>query len=372
MRRLFQLLIVLLVVLGVFLGFVKLRYGGGEPYDAPYAPETGRALIPVVELDFPLGNVTTSSTGRVFFNLHPFAQAHRFTDAFLFELIDGVPKPYPDQASQTDLSTVFGMTVDRMGRLWLTCPATLDREQTRLLAYDLETGQRVVEHTFPPGVARFAQDMRVTPDGRHMIMADTGLFRFTPAALLVVDLETFDARRVLEGHPSIAPQDWYITTFEGTPLKLAYGLVTFAVGVDGIEIFGDSVVYAPMTHDGAYRVPLAQLVDPAVSANDLAAAVVRIGSKPLSDGIAVAKDGSVLLTDIEHGALARLAPDGSLHPFGYSKDIIWSDGVAVTSSVAYVTDSAIPAYIDPLARPPAKADIDAHAPYGLYRIALSD
>ncbi|MEL6190189.1 MAG: hypothetical protein AAFU79_36665, partial [Myxococcota bacterium] len=255
-RLLVAVVVALFGVVVLALAFLALMYGSGVPYPPPYAPEEGRPLVPVVELDFPLGNVTTSSTGRVFFNIHPFAQAQRFTDAFLFELIEGEAVPYPDAGSQPDLNTVFGMTVDPRGRLWLTCPAALDRDQTRLLAYDLRTGQRVVEHAFPKGVARFAQDMRITPDGRHMIMADTGLFRFTSASLLVVDLETFEVRKVLEGTPPVSPQDWYITTFERLPLRLGYGLVTFTVGVDGIAIDGDAVVFAAMSHDTAYRVPL--------------------------------------------------------------------------------------------------------------------
>lgn len=370
MRRFLPAVVVAaLVLLSLGLAFVKLRYGAGAPYPSPYVPQDGRAMTPMVQLDFPLGNVTTSSTGRVFFNIHPFAKAQRFTDTFLFELVDGAPRPYPDAASQADLHTVFGMTVDGEGRLWLTCPASLDREQTRLIAYDLKTGQRVVEHAFPPGVARFAQDMRVTRDGRNMIMADTGLFRFTPAALLVVDLETFTVRRLLEGHPAVSPQDWFIETFEGHPLRLAYGLVTFAVGVDGIALTDEHVVFATMTHDTAYRVALDAVLNPALSDAELDEKLEVLGPKPLSDGIEIGPNGSVLITDIEHGALARLK-DGTLAPLGYAEAVIWSDGVSVHGTTAYVTDSGIPAYIDPLARPPSRAALEAHAPYGLYTVSL--
>lgn len=372
MRRI--LTTTLIVLFGAFatvIALVKLFHGAGVAYPPPYVPEEGRPLVPIVKLDYPLGNVTTSSAGRIFFNIHPFAQAKRFTDAFLFEWVDGEARPYPDASSQADLDTVFGMTVDALGRLWLTCPAALDREQTRLLAYDLRSGERIVDHRFAAGVARFAQDMRVTPDARTMIMADTGLFRFTPPSLLVVDLETFEVRKRLEGLPAVSPQDWFITTFRGTPLRLGYDLVTFSVGVDGIALDADHVIFAAMSHDTAYRVPLQALLDADLAPEDLARSIERIGPKPLSDGIEMAPDGSILLTDIEHGALARLDPEGRLSAFGFSPDIIWSDGVTVTSSAAYVTDSGIPAYIDPWARPPSREAIAAHAPYGLYRIPLS-
>jgi hypothetical protein len=175
---------VLLLVLIV----VKLRYGLGDPYpDVSAAP-----LVPppdvLVELDLPPGNVTSAADGRIFFNTHPFTQSHRFTDAYLFEVAGGKPRPFPDAGSQKDLRFVFGMTVDKQNRLWLTCPATLDRERTRILAYDLGSNRKVIDRELAPGVGRFAQDLRVSPDGRTLFLADTGAFRFTRASLLVVDV----------------------------------------------------------------------------------------------------------------------------------------------------------------------------------------
>lgn len=53
---------------------MKLRYGGGRPY-----PDVGTdPLVPaaqvetLVEHPLPLGNVTSSRGGRIFYNTHPF------------------------------------------------------------------------------------------------------------------------------------------------------------------------------------------------------------------------------------------------------------------------------------------------------------
>ncbi len=77
-----------------------------------------------------------------------------------------------------------------------------------------------------------AQDLRVAPDGKTIYLADTGLFAFTPASLIVFDVASRTHRSVLTSHPSTQPQDWVIWTKFG-PHKLVYGLVTFVVGVDG-------------------------------------------------------------------------------------------------------------------------------------------
>lgn len=130
------------------------------------------------------------------------------------------------------------MTVDRQNRLWLIEPAGLDHEQTRLSAIDLASGERVFEHCFAKGEATFAQDPRVSPDGRTVVMADTGLFRFTPPGLLVFDVTTKRLLTRLASHPSLRPQNWVMRTAKA-PHRLGYGLVTFAVGVDGLEISRD-------------------------------------------------------------------------------------------------------------------------------------
>ncbi|MCE9578861.1 MAG: hypothetical protein K8W52_37395 [Deltaproteobacteria bacterium] len=353
---------------------VRLRYGGGDPYPdlrtPPLVPAS--ALTPLVTLDYPPGNVAIASDGRTFFNYHPFARAERFGAPTVFELVAGVPRPYPDASFQARYQGVFGMTIDRQQRLWFVEPAGLDHEATRLMAFDLRTNAVAYEYAFPPGVAQFAQDLRVSPDGGTVYTADTGLFEFTDASLFVVDVASRSYRRVLIDAPSTRPQHWVIHTKFGAH-KLGYGLVTFVVGIDGIELSPDGawLYYGAMSHDHLYKVPTAALRDPAVDADELAQQIVEVGRKPLSDGITLDRDGSVLITDIEHGGLARLDPHGALTTVVTSPDVIWADGVVVAPDGDVVfTDSAIPAYIDQLARPPAEDDLVAGRPYHIYRVRL--
>jgi len=353
---------------------VKIVYGGGKPYpDVSTDPVVAGADVEtLVELDYPPGNVTVSSDGRIFFNTHPFVASNRFADAFVFELVDGEPQPFPNDELQPDLAWVFGMHADAQGRLWLISPATLDRERTRIQAFDLETNTRIVDHELDPGVARFSQDLRITPDGRTAILADTGAFQFTAASLIVLDLETKQTRRVLDEHPSTQPQDWTIRIAHGTH-AIGWGLVTFSVGVDGIAITPDAqwLYYATMSHDTLYRVPLASVLDASLPADALAAKVEAVGPKPLSDGITLTDDGRVLVTDVENGGIAEAAAGTSLRTLVKLDSVVWADGIAMTpDGRAVFTDSAIPSYLDPLLLPPDPAVLAAGRPYRIQAFSV--
>lgn len=353
---------------------VRLLYGGGDAYPSVATEPLvdAAALESLVVLEWPPGNVAVAGDGRTFFAYHPFVLARRFVDATVFELIDGAPVPFPSREFQSRYQGVFGMTVDRQGRLWFTEPAGLDHDRSRLLAFDLATGELVFEHWFAAGEASFAQDLRVTPDGETVILADTGLFRFTPASLIVLDVATRQHHVVLRDHRSTRPQDWVIRTPFG-PHKLAYGLVTFSVGVDGIAISEDGrwLYYAAMNHDTLYRVPLAAVRDAGLSPAKLEAQVEAVGTKPLSDGITLDGRGDILVTDVENGGVARLSLDGELETLVSSPQVVWADGVDVDPSGAIVfTDSAIPAYIDQLGRPPARDHLRARGPYHIYRFRI--
>jgi Major royal jelly protein len=370
MKIISRLFFGLVALLALGLIFLKLQYGGGNLY-----PDVSKApLIPaekvetLVSLEYPPGNVSVAQDGRIFFAYHPFAQVKRFNTPSVYELVAGVPKPFPSAEFQSKYQGVFGMTVDSQNRLWAIEPSGLDHEKSRLIAFDLKTNTQVFEYWFPAKEAQFAQDLRVTADGKTVILADTGLFKFTPPALLIFNVEKKSYRKVLSTDPSMKPQDWMIRTATGTH-KLGFGLVTFSVGVDGIEISKDGqwLYYATMSHDTMYKLPMKALLDAQLSEADLAKQIQAVGKKPLSDGITVDAQDNILITDVENGGIARMNAKGELTTLTKSPQVIWADGIVMAADGrALFTDSAIPAYIDQLARPPSAEKLKAGAPYKIY------
>lgn len=364
-------LVVMLTIVSV-LAFIKFEYGRGTLYPdvGSENPEGASKLEKLIKLDYPPGNVAVAPNGHVYFNYHPIARAGRFSAATMFEWVDGKITPFPSVEAQKDFQGSFGMTIDRQNRVWLIEPASFDFQHTRLWAFDLNTRQRVEYFEFPGNEAQFAQDLRVTADGKYVILADTGIMRFTEPKLIVYSVQDHSFRTALAGNPCTSPEDWLMQTPFGV-YRMGAGLVNVAVGLDGIEISPDQkwVYLAAMTNSHLCRVPLAVVLDASKTSFEVAKKVEVLGPKPLSDGITVDKAGHVILTDVEHGSLMSFDPETKgIKTLVRSHDVIWADGVATgPDGSLYFTDSALSAYIGQLAGPPDKDRLLAHQPYFIYR-----
>jgi sugar lactone lactonase YvrE len=156
------------------------------------------------------------------------------------------------------------------------------------------------------------------------------------------------------------------------PNRLVWGLINFAVGIDGIEISEDQkwLYLAPMTNSHVCRIPMAVVLDASLSPETFDQRVEAIGPKPMSDGIAIDREGRVVMTDVEHGGIMAFNPETKeLSKLVRSKEIVWPDGIVVANDGdVYFTDSSIPSYIDQLVTPPTEAKLRQHLPYFIYRL----
>ena len=118
-----------------------------------------------------------------------------------------------------------------------------------------------------------------------------------------------------------------------------------------------------MAHDTMFRIKVADLLDESLSPDALAARAQAVGAKPLNDGLSTDNEGNLLITDVEHGAVMRMAPDGELTTLVRSDRIRWADALSYgPEGWLYVADSAIP---DQMLR--SKAHMEANAPYYVFR-----
>ena len=173
------------------------------------------------------------------------------------------------------------------------------------------------------------------------------------------------ALRWLEGHESVTAQNWVVQN-PIKKMKFFGGLVVLKPGIDGIALGpgGKYVYYGAMTHDGLYKIPTSALHDFSQSPDKVAQQVVKVGKKPLSDGLSTDTLHQVYITDVENSGVARMSPSGELQTLIRSEKIRWADALSFGGDgYLYILDSAIP---DQMLR--SKSHMRKRAPYYIYRI----
>ncbi len=363
MKKLLLFLLIVTIALAIAM---RVRYGGGEPYPdistEPLIEES--ALEEVFAYPEPIGNVTVSHEGRIFFTVHPESrpQGNR-----LLELVADAAVPYPDGASQQKLfNTVLGLVIDERNILWTIDHGNHGFNGARLLAFDLATGDVAHDHYFGSEIApagSFLQDLQVSPDGQTIVIADASFWRKAPA-LIVYDIQTKTARRVLESDESVTPENYLIRN----PLRdmtFIGGLVSLKGGVDGIAFDADGhwLYYAAINQSGLYRVRLEDLTNTELPPDQLDNRVERFSNKPMSDGLSTDIAGNVYITDVEHSAVFIVGPDKIPKTLLRADRIRWADALSFgPDGWLYLADSAIPEQVLK-----TRTYIMAKGPYHIFR-----
>lgn len=365
MKWLGWLLLGLITLIAVLLLALKVRYGGGR---ADFPDRSGTPLLPasalevVAELPTPPGNIAVSADGRVFVSLHPEAKPSQT----LMELVAGQARPWPSAAAQAQFTDVLGIRIDGQNRLWTLDNGGHGAKPVKLTAFDVASGQVVREILFDralAGLGSHYNDLQVSADGRTIYIADASFFGLKPA-LVLVDVASGRARRLLERHASVTPEK-YIPVVQGRTME-AFGLVAIRPGVDSIALSRDDqwLYYAPITSEHLYRIRTRDLRDETLGPEQLAGQVETLAPKTMSDGITSDDQGRIYLSDLEHSAIVRYAPDtGAMETLIKTDRLRWPDGFSFgPDGWLYVTGSALHQVIG---LPPSS--VAAHAPYPVFR-----
>ncbi|HEX4765235.1 MAG TPA: L-dopachrome tautomerase-related protein [Lichenihabitans sp.] len=323
---------------------------------APVASAAGRAAIErVANFDHQVTGVAVSETGRIFVNFPRWSEDAPIS---VGELKDGKLVPYPDKAwnsyrnaaplaPQDHFVCVQAMTADGKGSLWVLDPAAPDTEfivpgGPKLVKIDLATDKVVKTFAFGTDVApqgSYLNDVRFSPAGKWAYITDSG----ATGALVIVDLATGKAHRVLEGDVSTMPDKSVKIVVDGVELRQPDGRgVQFAADSISIDPKGDYLYWQPLTAAALYRIPTATLQDATLSPAQVKAKVERVADSQPNDGLWTDAAGRMFFTDIQHSAVAAREPDGRTTTLVQDPRLRWPDTFAEgPNATLYVTNSAI-------------------------------
>ncbi|MBB5714541.1 SMP-30/gluconolactonase/LRE family protein [Sphingomonas aerophila] len=280
---------------------------------------SGVRLQPVATFEHQVTGVTVAPDGRIFVNFPRWTEDAPVSVAEVTR--DGAVKPYPnaewnawrnarkDQVSAGDhFVCVQSVVADGRGNLWVVDPAAPATAQVvptgpKLVRIDLRTN--AVAQTIPFGETvapqgSYLNDVRFSPDGRHAYLTDSG----AKGALVVVDLPSGRARRVLDGHPSTQPEKGVVVRTDGREVRRPDGR--------GVEFAADSIALSPddrylywkaLTGRTLYRIATEALDNPQLPARDLETRIERVGESEPTDGFWIDKRGRLYLTAIEQNAV---------------------------------------------------------------------
>jgi len=303
----------------------------------PCRSEVGKApeLTVVASLDEVPGNITVTPDKRIIFSLHQFFSPDWRVAEWTQQGIK--PFPNPDTASPNDpdiiLHSVLGLQSDSKGIVWMLDNGMRGNATPKLVAWDTRQNRlhKVIMLPAPltPDDA-FVNDLAV--DETHDSIYITDPAGGDNAALIVVDISSGDARRVLQGHQSVVPEDTdLIIAGEALEISQADGsTVRPRVGANPIALDASNewLYYGPMHGTSLYRIRVNDLLDREIEAEALADKVERYGRKPISDGISIDSDGNVYITDLANNAIGVIDHSREYRIYITDERLSWPDALS--------------------------------------------
>ena len=304
------------------------------------------------------GNVAVTPSGRVIVTNHPLDNpALRVVEV----RPDGSTRPFPNldwadgpEKGAVGIASTIGIASDTKGVVWILDMGG-ESSPPQIVAWDTRTDRLHQQLTIPSHAlapTSFLQDFALDEKRRRITIAD---MTFPPPgapaqpAFVVVDLDTGECRRVLEGSDALMPvaQDVVIDGSLVAPPSESGTPTPHHLGVNPIAIDPsfEWVYFGTINGSDVFRMPAAALADASLGDDQLAATITVYGEKRPSDGIAVDGHGRVFITDIRASAVGVTTPTG--YTIVAQDDVLlcWPDGFAWgPDGSLYVTQNQLHAH----------------------------
>jgi len=246
----------------------------------------------------------------------------------------GQPQPYPNAAWNEpgrDAAHAFvnvnAIHRDGQGHLWVIDAGVSGfggppvPSGPKAVEIDLRTNDVVRVYTFDARIAApgsYVDDIRF--HGRHGYLTDAGR-----PGIIVLDLDSGAARRVLEGDPSVTAPPNRSIVVDGQVVKAPDG-TPLHVNSDPLEVSPDGkYLYYASLHGPWSRIETRWLDDASIPPTDLPAKVEPWADLPPTGGTAITANGDLYFGDLATNSIKRRAADGSITTVIQDARLHWVD-----------------------------------------------
>lgn len=260
--------------------------------------------------------------------------------------------PNPESLSPSErrdvLVAVQAVHTDRKGRIWILDTgnpgfAGVLEDGAKLIMVNPSTGRVERTYAFDSSIARpnsYLNDVRIDIRYERAYITDSGI-----GGLVVVDLDTAEARRVLDGHPSTLAEPDFTPVIGGRAFVDPQTGQPPQIHADGIALSPDGrhLYWQALTAKTLYRVPTRALADFTVENDALIAEIENMGRTVVTDGMAFDGRGNLYFSALENDAVMYRTPTGAIRTLWSSPQLAWPDTFSYDAvrDVLYVTTAQI-------------------------------
>ncbi|MEM9479011.1 MAG: L-dopachrome tautomerase-related protein [Verrucomicrobiota bacterium] len=281
--------------------------------------------------------MTIAPDGSVILSLHQFqSTSERVVEIKTDERVLSFPNRYisrGDENPSLKLDSVLGLQIDKRGVVWMLDNGRRGETQPKLVAWNRrENKLHKVIYLPPPATVgvSFLNDLAIDPEHPFIYLSDPADGK--RAALIIVNTETGLARRVLEGHYSVVPEDIPLA-IDGRPVEVRRpdgSKVRPLSGVNPIAMDrkGNWLYFGPMLGRTLYRISGKYLRDPSLKAADIASRVEGYAAKPPCDGISIDTRNNIYISDLQNKAIGIIRESDRKYEIYIKHDRFqWPDGL---------------------------------------------
>ena len=325
---------------------------------AAYAEGEGSRAEIFARLPQSVGNIAFTPDNQLIFSHHPFyspdVRVARLTSPTTFEPFPNAEWNTPRKGTDQYLDNVLGLRSDESGVVWIIDMGFRTQITPKLVGWNTRTNRLERIYYMPePATVKGSQpqDIVIDQKNRKFYIADENIGPGgdgSHAAIIVIDMDTGLARRVLDGDKSTVPENVPITV-DGNDLTVPGkdGKPSIIkVGCDGITMDTKSewVYFAPLSGRSLYRIKAADLSNDKLSSDELSGKVERYSDKPNNGGLSIDYAGNLYLTAVETKSIGIIGSDRKYRTYLSDPDMVWPDGITASpDGYMYVSASQVSA-----------------------------